>query len=113
MVDMLKKYGGFAAVWLLCAVAAVIGLLWMACSFALGGGHRGWRIAIAFDQCGNAAAGGDEDEVFSSRCWRLRHRRPYTWIQPGIDRVFLWTRGETDHCRKAWEWERTRRQRTL
>lgn len=66
-------------VWLLCVAVAVVSLLWMPVAAAFGS-RRARHIAVGYDQLGNAAAGGDEDEVFSARCWRCRDRAPYRWL---------------------------------
>ena len=91
-------------VWLLCVAVALVSLVWMPVAAAFGS-RRARRIAVAYDQLGNATGGGDEDEVFSARCWRCRDRMPYSWLQPAIDKAFELLAGETDHCRKAWEAE--------
>jgi hypothetical protein len=92
---------------LICAAVAAVCLVWMFAALAAGSA-RGWRLAIGFDQLGNAAAGGDEDEVFSSRCWRLRDRAPYRWLRPMIDAAFALL-GDADHCRSSWEGEQKKR----
>ena len=107
----MKRAIAFLLSWVLCAAAAVIGLMWMLASGLVGKGARAKRIAIAFDQVGNATAAGDEDETFSARCWRLRAQAPYEHWRRWIDRAFLVLRGEQDHCRRAFEHERDRRDR--
>lgn len=52
--------------WLLCAVAAMLGLLWMLCAIA-GRSERAHRIGIAFDQVASASTGGSEDMTISTR----------------------------------------------
>lgn len=47
----------------------------------------------------NAATGGDSSLTLCAQVWR--DRSP---IRPWIDGIFGWLLGETDHCRKAWEW---------
>jgi hypothetical protein len=68
---------------------------------------RRLEVAIALDQLANAILGGYSDETISARCWRLRAARPYSWLQPLIDRLFFW---QVDHCRSAYESERRRSQ---
>lgn len=74
-------------IWLLCALAAVVGLVWMLIA-TLAGSRRAWKIAIGFDQMGNVVAGGDEDETISARCWRLRDEQPYGTLYVLIDAAF-------------------------
>lgn len=64
------------------------------------------RLLVAFDQLGNTAAGGDEDETFSARCWRNRERAPYGRLVTFIDWLFLRLTSESGHCEKAYERER-------
>lgn len=52
--------------WQLCGIAGVIALLWMFCAICVGS-RRAKRIAVGFDQTGNAALGGWADETLSSR----------------------------------------------
>lgn len=101
------RLSGALLLTLICAVVAVACLLWMLAALAAGSA-RGWRLAVGFDQLGNAAGGGDEDEVFSSRCWRLRERPPYRWLRPAIDSAFGLL-GEREHCRQAWIGEARKR----
>jgi len=65
------------------------------------------QVLIAVDQLGNALLGGWADETLSSRCWRLRHRQPYTALRAVIDGLFFW---QQDHCRQSFEAERLRLQ---
>lgn len=58
---------------------------------------RGLRIAIAWDQLGNATTGGSEDETISSRADRLRAEN-VRWACV-LCRVLDWL--ETDHCKKS------------
>lgn len=52
--------------WLLCALAGIIGSVWMLFA-VLAGSDRAWTLAVAHDQLANAAFGGSEDETISSR----------------------------------------------
>lgn len=94
---------GFLILAPFCALVALAALAWMAVAF-LAGSPRGWTLAKAFDQLGNAMAGGDEDEYFSSRCWRCRADYPYRLLRPAIDYVAA-RFGDTDHCRTSYEAE--------
>lgn len=98
----------WALIWFACLLVSVWTLIALPASAVFGSGRRGWRLAVSFDQLGNVAAGGDEDEVFSARCWRLRARPGYArWVRV-IDWLFLKLAGETDHCRTAYEHEQAR-----
>lgn len=79
--------------WQLCVIAGVIALLVMFCAICTGS-RRAWQIAVAFDQTGNAAVGGDEDETISSRCWRYRAEPNYSALVQVID--FL--ANDPKHC---------------
>lgn len=96
-------------VWVCCAAVALWSLVALPLSAIFGTQRRAWRLAVAFDQLGNTAAGGDEDETFSSRCWRNRHRPFYSALVVLIDWVFRRLRGEVDHCFNAWLAEEEKR----
>ena len=64
----------------------------------IGSIDRALRMAVALDQCGNAALGGSEDETISSRAWRAKQQgEPYgalaVWI---IDAGF-----GAGHCQQS------------
>jgi len=105
----MKKILAWITVWFACAVAALWSLIAMPVNAVFGSGQKGWRLAVSFDQLGNVAAGGDEDETFSSRCWRNRRRQPYQSLRRWIDKVFQWLSGEESHCRSVYESERLKR----
>ena len=63
---MVKRIARSLALLLVCAVVAVLGLVWMFCA-VLVNSARGQRLAVSFDQLANTALGGDEDETISSR----------------------------------------------
>lgn len=65
---------------------------------------RDWlkNMLIGLDQLANTVIGGAPDETISSRAWREGWR-----IVPLIDALFFF---ELDHCRRAFESERLRRQ---
>lgn len=107
----MKRAVAFLLVWLLCFATAVSGLVWMPLSAIFGSGRRALRIAVGFDRLGNATGAGDEDEPFSARCWRLRHEPRYEWWRDKIDRAFLFLKGQSDHCKGAFEAEKARRAR--
>ncbi len=64
------------------------------------------EVAIAFDQLCNAILGGYCVETLSSRCWRLRAYKPYSFLRPCIDRIFFW---QPDHCKASYEAQVARR----
>lgn|SRR5690554_2688923 len=99
---------GFAwiLIWLCSVSVALWGVLALPASLIFGTGRRAWRLAVAFDQLGNTAAGGSEDETFSSRCWRNRHVARYAALVWLIDWIFLRLAGEVNHCRNAFEAEK-------
>jgi hypothetical protein len=63
---MVKRIARSLALLLMCALAAVLSLVWMFCA-VLANSARGQRLAVSFDQLANTALGGDEDETISSR----------------------------------------------
>lgn len=91
-------------IWVLCALAAAVGLVWMALAI-LTGSPRALDIAVGFDQMANATFGGDEDETISSRCWRYREEQPYRTLRRLIDAAFGLA-GEKNHCLSAYLAER-------
>ena len=97
-------------IWLLCLLAAAVGLIWLAMA-ALVASPRAWRIAIGFDQLANATFGGDEDETISSRCWRYREEQPYRALRKLVDTAFALA-GESDHCENAFRSELSKRRST-
>ena len=99
----------WALVWLLCLVVALWTLVSMPVSALFGSGSRAWKMAVSYDQLGNAAAGGHEDETFSSRCWRNRERPHYKVFVAAIDYAFFRIKGEVDHCKNAYEAEKAAR----
>lgn len=88
-------------------VVTVVSLGWILASALFGDGRRAKRIVMAWNQLLNATAGGDEDEQMSARFWR---RRNEPWRR-FVDRLFFVVADESDHCRRAFENERARRQR--
>jgi hypothetical protein len=89
--------------WLLCLIAAPIGLVWMAIAI-LPNSNRAWAIARGFDRLGAAIARGDDGEYISSSCWRYRAEQPYRTLRWLIDRAFGLV-GERDHCKQSFIFE--------
>lgn len=73
--------------------AALLGLvayLW----FAAVGPAYAWRVAVAFDQVGNASTKGSEDETISSRAGKGRLRGVWHWCV--LCRLLDWL--DPNHC---------------
>lgn len=87
-------------IWVLCALAAAVGLVWMALAI-LTGSPRALDIAVGFDQMANATFGGDEDLTISARCWAERERQPYKWLRLVIDGAAA-AAGDKNHCENAY-----------
>lgn len=100
-------------VWLLCLLVALWTLIGLPIYAAFGSGARAWKVAVSYDQLGNVAAGGHEDETFSSRCWRRRDQAHYRAMGAVIDLVFLKLRGEENHCENAYLAEQAIRRRAF
>lgn len=79
-------------------VGCILAALWMLGAIVFSpNGQRAWHIALAFDQLGNAASGGSEDETISSRAGRLRKEgRGWACV---LCRVLDWLK--TGHCEKS------------
>lgn len=66
------------------------------------------QIAIAVDQLGNTLLGGWADETLSARAYRNRFSsNGWRLLYSLINDVFFWM---PDHCRAAFESEKSRRQ---
>ena len=70
------------------------------------------NLLIAFDQFCCAVFGGWCDESISSYVWRLDNKRKPAGLilRPAIDYIALKVFGQTAHCMKAYQEERTRAQ---
>ena len=64
-------------------------------------------ILIAVDQLLNTLLGGWPDETLSSRCYRWARDGVRACPRRVVDGLFFW---ETEHCRNAYESERTHMQ---
>lgn len=82
---------------LMCLAAATLAFVWLLFA-GLAGSPRYMRIAVGFDQLGNAAFGGDEDETISARCWRYRSDPKYSALVQIINLMF-W---DSQHCEMAY-----------
>ena len=98
----MRQVGAWVLIWFACLLVSLWSLPAIPLSAVFGSGQRGWRLAVSFDQLGNVAAGGDEDEVFSSRCWRMRHKAMYGYLVRLIDWLFFVLDGQKNHCLNAW-----------
>lgn len=92
--------------WLLCLLAAIVGLVWMAVAI-IPGSQRAWAIAKGFDRLGAAFSRGDDGEYISSTCWRYRAEQPYRVLRVLIDAAFGLI-GHRDHCMRSYIFERMR-----
>lgn len=59
------------AIWIVCALCAVIALPYMLVCILVGS-PRAWVIALGFDRVGNAMTGGIDGEYLSARAGRVR-----------------------------------------
>lgn len=84
--------------WLLCQLASLVAGVWMLCAI-LAGSKRAWTLAKSYDQLGNAATGGSEDELISSRAGRAK-KQGKRWACVLCRLLDLFDRG---HCEKAIE----------
>ncbi|WP_224742911.1 hypothetical protein [Stutzerimonas kunmingensis] len=94
----MKERAILAGLFLLCLVAGLFAALRMAWSI-IASPARAWKLSVAFDQLGNAAANGDEDETISSRAAKARRagRRWGCLLCGLLDRI------DPDHCEKSIE----------
>lgn len=98
---MVKRIAQGSVLLLVCALAAVLGLVWMFCA-VLANSARGHRLAVSFDQLANTALGGHEDETISSRAGkaRLNGQRWGCVLCKWLDRF------DPDHCASSIEPDR-------
>lgn len=94
----MKERAILAGLFLLCLFAALVAALRMAWSI-IASPSRAWRLSVAFDQLGNAATNGDEDETISSRAAKAsRAGRRWGCVLCGLlDRI------DPGHCEKSIE----------
>lgn len=85
-------------IFLLCQVANLVAAVWMFLAI-ISGSTRAWTLAKSYDQLGNAAFGGSEDELISSRAAKA-NRRGKKWAC-----VLCKLLGKIDknHCEKSIE----------
>jgi len=60
------------------------------------------NIQVAASRLLNAVVNGDCSEMFSSRAYRDRFKRP--WLYRGVNLLFFW---QVDHCKQSYDWEQT------
>jgi hypothetical protein len=83
--------------WMVCVLVAPILLIVQLVQALFGSVDRSTRMAIAFDQVGNAMFGGSEDETISSRAGRaMSEGRTWACIFCRLLDIF-----EKDHCKKS------------
>lgn len=100
-----KKVLAAVGVFILCLLTAALGLLALPL-YAVAATGRAMRLAIAFDQTANVLLGGHPDEMISAKAYRIREKR--RWPMLAIDWLFFNVSGEVEHCKNAYEKERTR-----
>lgn len=61
------------SIFLLCQVASLVAAVWMLLAI-ISGSKRAWTLAKSYDQLANAAFGGSEDELISSRAGKASRR---------------------------------------
>jgi hypothetical protein len=76
--------------WLLCVFASLILLVAMLAQALIGSAPRAQRMAVAYDECGNALFGGPPTETISTRTGNalIQGRRWAKIIAPCIDAIF-------------------------
>ncbi|MCX7177717.1 MAG: hypothetical protein NTX56_02780 [Proteobacteria bacterium] len=93
------------ALWVICQAGNIVAAIWMFLAIFFGS-PRAWRIAVGYDQLGNATFGGNEDETISSRCWRYREELRYSaWVKR-----INWLFDDPNHCQNSFEDEEAKRQ---
>lgn len=60
-------------IFLLCQLASLVAAVWMLLAI-ISGSTRAWTLAKSYDQLANAAFGGHEDELISSRAAKASKR---------------------------------------
>jgi hypothetical protein len=78
-------------------IAALVAAVWMLLAAIVGSG-RAWTLAKGYDQLANAAFGGSEDELISSRAGKVADRKRWACVLCKFLDLF-----EKDHCRKSIE----------
>lgn len=76
-------------------VLHIISSCWMLLAIATGSASRSRKIALSYDQLGNATMGNDEDETISSMLGRTG--RP-AWLVTFVNWMFFELYGERNHC---------------
>jgi hypothetical protein len=71
LITWLRPRAELMVIYALCVAAVLYSLLRMAWACVLAP-ERAWKLSVAFDQLGNAAANGDPDETISSRAAKAR-----------------------------------------
>ena len=88
---------------LLCPViffASVFGLL-AYCWHLITGPEYAWRIALVYDQVGNASVKGSEDETISSRAGKGARKGIWHWCL--LCRILHWF--DSNHCENSIEFD--------
>lgn len=97
----MKERAILAGLLLLCLFSGLFAAVRMAWAI-IASPSRAWKLSVAFDQLGNAAANGDEDETISSRAAKARaDGRRWGCVLCG-----LLDRFDPNHCEKSIEHDR-------
>lgn len=96
MVNYIIKTLAKIAIFFVCFISANISLFYLFVSCFVET-PRYWRVAIGFDQTGNAVLGGNPDETLSSRAARAMNRGE-RW---GCILCKLLDHVQKDHCQKS------------
>lgn len=85
-------------IFLLCQLASFVAAVWMLLAI-VSGSARAWTLAKSYDQLANAAFGGHEDELISSRAGKA-HKRGEKWA---CVLCKLLHKIDPNHCEKSIE----------
>lgn len=77
-----------------------ISSLWLLSCVISGSTSRSRKIALSYDQLGNATMGGDEDETISSM---LGRKGKPVWLVKLVNWIFFVLYGEVNHCQSKIE----------
>ena len=75
-------------------VVHIVATLWLLSTVFTGSVSRSRKIALSYDQLGNATMGGDEDETISSM---LGRKGKPVWLVKFVNWLFFVLYGEVNH----------------
>lgn len=93
----------YLLIWAVCFITAVVALIWLLLAVVVKS-PRAVVIALGFDQLGNAVGGGDEDMLFSTRCWINREQPRYALLL----RLVNWAFNDPNHCENSYKSEKSK-----